>query len=59
LRWVANAVKVVSATSAREIHWPLVWSHTASVYSMAVQGWSGIATIAALTWVFILTVTDT
>src|SRR5215204_3012071 len=55
----ANAVKSISATSAREIHRPEGSSNTASVYSIVVHAWSLIAAIAALIWAFIRTVTDT
>jgi hypothetical protein len=37
LGWAANAVNVISATSAREIHCPDVSSKTASVYSIGVH----------------------
>ena len=55
----ANAVKGISATSAREIQPPVASSNTASGYSMGSTPSSAIAAIAALTWGFIRTVTDT
>ena len=55
----ANAVKPISATSAREIQRPVASSKIASVYSIVVHASSAIAAIAALIWVFIRTVTDT
>lgn len=49
----------MSATSAREIHWPVVSSKIASVYSIAVHRSSSIAAMAALTFGSSRTVTDT
>jgi hypothetical protein len=44
----ANAVKVISATSAREIHRPDGSSNTASGYSIGIHAWSSICAIAAV-----------
>jgi hypothetical protein len=55
----ANAVKSISATSARETQRPKASSKTESVYSIVVHASSLIAAIAALIWAFIRTVTDT
>lgn len=52
-------MKLVSATSAREIHSPVCSSNTTCGYSIMVQASSGMGPIAALTAVFIGTVTDT
>jgi len=57
--WAANAVKSISATSARETHRPVTSSKTASVYSMVVHASSLTVLIAALTRLSIRTVTDT
>lgn len=46
----AKAVKPIPATSAREIHCPVVSSWTASGYSMVCHVDSPMPAIAALTW---------
>ena len=54
-----NAVKSISATSAREIHAPLSSSRIASVYSIVVYALSSMPAIAALIVPVSRTVTDT
>lgn len=57
--WAANAVKPISATSARETHRPVTSSKTASVYSTVVPASSLMVVIAALARLSIRMVTDT
>lgn len=59
LFWPANAVKSISATSAREIHRPAASSKMASVYSIGVQTSSLMAVIAFFTAGVCHIVTDT
>jgi hypothetical protein len=55
----ANAVNGISATSAREIQRLVVWSKTASVYSIGAHPSTGMAAMAALTLGSRRTVTET
>ena len=54
-----NAVKAISATSASEIHHPVVSSKMALVYLIGVQAVSGMVLMAAFTSEFIRAVIET